>query len=74
MSLLEQDTTKKGRVDKEVKQMKFDADDDSGEYKIKTIRDNAVYTRESNQAIYQVSTIWSHKKDISRKKILKSQP
>ena len=48
MSLLEQDTTKKGRVDKEVKQMEFDVgDDDSGEYKVEAIRDNAVYARES---------------------------
>ena len=48
VSLLEQDTTKKGRVDKEVRQMEFDADDDeSGEYKVEAIWDSAVYARES---------------------------
>ena len=45
--LLEQDTTRKGRVDKEVRQMKFDAgDDESGEYEMEAIRDSAVYARE----------------------------
>ena len=34
VSLLEQDTTRKGRVNEEVRQIEFDADDDeSGEYK-----------------------------------------
>ena len=48
MSLLEQDTTKKGRVDKEVKQIEFDAgNNNSGEYKVKAIWDSAVYSRES---------------------------
>ena len=48
MSLLEQDTTRKGRVDKEVKQMEFNAgDDDSREYEVEAIWDSAVYTRES---------------------------
>ena len=48
MSLLEQDTTRKGRVDEEVRQMEFDAgDDDSGEYEVEAIRDSAVYARES---------------------------
>ena len=38
MSLLGQDTTKKGRVDKKARQIKLDADDDnSGEYKLEAI-------------------------------------
>ena len=48
VSLLEQDITKKGRVDKEVRQMEFDAgDNDNGEYKIEAIQDSAVYAKES---------------------------
>ena len=48
VSLLEQDTTRKGQVDKEVRQMKFDADNNnSREYEVKAIRDSAVSTRES---------------------------
>ena len=58
MSLLEQDTTRKGRVDEEVRQMEFDiGDDESGEYEVEAIWDK-------NQVIYQVSTIWYHGKDI----------
>ena len=38
VSLLEQDTTKKGRVDEEVRQIEFNIDDDeSGEYKVEAI-------------------------------------
>ena len=47
MSLLEQDTTRKGQVDKEVKQMEFNTGNNGEEYKVEVIRDNAVYTRES---------------------------
>ena len=48
MSLLEQDTTKKGWVDEEVRQIEFDAgDDESGEYEVEAIWDSAVYVRES---------------------------
>ena len=48
VSLLKQDTTRKGWVDEEAKQMEFDAgDNESGEYKVEAIRDSAVYTRES---------------------------
>ena len=48
VSLLEQDTTRKGRVDEEVRQIEFDAgDDESGEYEVEAIRDSAVYARES---------------------------
>ena len=48
VSLLEQDITRKGRVNEEVRQMEFDIDDDkSGEYKIEAIRDSAVYAKES---------------------------
>ena len=38
MSLLEQDTTRKGRVDKEVRQIEFDAgNNNSGKYKVEAI-------------------------------------
>ena len=37
MSLLEKDTTKKGWVDKKVKQINFDTDNNSGEYKVEAI-------------------------------------
>ena len=48
MSLLDQDTTKKRRVDEEVRQMEFDAgDNESGEYKVEAIRDSTVYAKES---------------------------
>ena len=48
ISLLKQNTIGNGRVDKKVKQMEFDVDDnDNGEYKIEAIWDSAVYTRES---------------------------
>ena len=46
MSLLEQDTTRKGRVHEENVE-ELDAGDDSGEYEVEAIRDNAVYARES---------------------------
>ena len=46
VSLLEQDTTRKGWVKEEVRQMEFDAGDDNGrEYKVKVIRHSAVYAR-----------------------------
>ena len=46
--MLENNNTKKGRVDEEVRQMEFDAGDDkSGEYKVEAIWDSAVYARES---------------------------
>ena len=48
VSLLEQNTTRKGRVDEKVRQMEFNAGDDgSGEFKVEAIRDIAVYARES---------------------------
>ena len=48
VSLLEQDTIRKGRVDENVRLMDFDAgDNESGEYKVEAIRDSAVYARES---------------------------
>ena len=46
--LLEHDTTKKGQMDEEVRQMEFDAgDDESEEYKVEAIWDSAVYVRKS---------------------------
>ena len=46
VSMLEQNTTKKGRVHEENAE-ELDAGDDSGEYKVEAIRDNAVYIKES---------------------------
>ena len=46
MSLLEQDTIRKGRVHEENAE-ELDAGDDSGEYEVEAIRDSAVYARES---------------------------
>ena len=47
VSLLEQNTTKKRRVDKKVRQMDFDTNNDGEKYKVEAIRDSAVYARES---------------------------
>ena len=48
MALLEQDTTRTGRVDEEVRQMEFNSgDDESGGYKVEAFRDCAVYAKES---------------------------
>ena len=47
MSLLEQDTTRKGRVDeKTVEQLEFEAGGDNEEYEVEGICNNAVYARE----------------------------
>ena len=46
VSLLEKETTKKGRVDKNVTELDA-GNNDSGEYKVETIRDSVVYARES---------------------------
>ena len=48
MLLLEQDTTRKGGVDKEVRQMEFDVGDDkNGEYEVEAIWESAIYVRKS---------------------------
>ena len=48
ISLLEQDTTRKGRVDeKTVEQLKFEASSDNKEYKVEGIYNIAVYAKES---------------------------
>ena len=48
MSLLEQDTTRKGRVNEKVGQMEFNTGNNkSGEYEVEIIWDSAVYARES---------------------------
>ena len=44
LSPLEQDTTRKGRVDNEIE---LDAGDNSGEYKVEAIWESTVYARES---------------------------
>ena len=46
--LLEQDTTKKGQIDKEVRQMEFDTGDNkSGKYEVEASWDSTVYVKES---------------------------
>ena len=47
ISLLEQDTIRKVRVDDENNVAELDAGNKSGEYKVEAIRDSAVYARES---------------------------
>ena len=48
LSLLEQETTKKGRVDeKTAEQLEFEAGGDNEEYEVEGICDSAVYARES---------------------------
>ena len=49
VSLLEHDTTRKGRVDEEIRQMKFNNNgngNNNREYKVEAIWDSAVYARE----------------------------
>ena len=46
MSLLEQDTTRKERVDEKVIELDFEAGD-SKKYEVETIWDSAVYARKS---------------------------
>ena len=48
MSLLEQDTIKKGRVDERTaEQLEFEAVDNNKEYELEGICDSTVYARES---------------------------
>ena len=47
MSLLKQNTTRKGQVDEKVRQMEFDIGDNSRKYEVETISDSTVYTKES---------------------------
>ena len=47
VSLLEQDTTKKGRVNDTQLDFEFEAGDDDKEYEVDGIRDSAVYAKES---------------------------
>ncbi len=48
VSLLEQDTTRKGRVDEATSQLEFEGDGGNGEeYEVEAIREGAVYARES---------------------------
>ena len=46
MSLLEQNTTRKGRVDENATELDV-GDDESKKYEMEAIRDSAVYARES---------------------------
>ena len=47
MLLLEQDTTRKGQVDKEIRQMEFDIGNEKEEYELEAIWDSVVYAKES---------------------------
>ena len=48
MSLLKQDTTRKRRVDeKTAEQLEFKAGGNNEEYEVESIRDSAVYAKES---------------------------
>ena len=47
MSLLEQITTRKGRVDEKTSQLEFEDDGEGKEYEFEAIRDSAVYAKES---------------------------
>lgn len=47
MSLLEQNITKKGQIDKAISQLKFDEGNNDGIYKVEAIRDSRVYTQGS---------------------------
>lgn len=53
MSLLEQNTIEKGRVDENTIQLEFD-DDVEKKYKIKEIWDIAVYARESEDHLLEL--------------------
>ena len=49
VSLLKQDITRKGRVDKMIRQMEFNAEDkNGGEYKVEVIQDSAVFAKETD--------------------------
>ena len=48
MSLLEQDTTRKGRVDKKTLQLEFQDDGEGKEYEFEAILNNVVYAKESD--------------------------
>ncbi len=45
MSLLEQDITRKGRVDETTSRLEFESDGDGEEYEVEAIRDSTVYAR-----------------------------
>ena len=47
MSLLEQDTTRKGRVDEKTSQLEFEDNDEGEEYEVEAIRNSVVYAKES---------------------------
>ncbi len=47
MSLLEKDTTRKGRVDETTSRLEFESNGNSKEYKVEAICDSIVYARES---------------------------
>ncbi len=52
MSLLEQDTTKKGQADETTSKVEFENNGNGKEYEIKEICDNAVYVKELDSGHY----------------------
>ena len=52
MSLLEQDTTKKGQVNENLTELDASGNN-SGKYKVEAIQDNAFYARESESGHLQ---------------------
>lgn len=58
MLLQKLNTIKKEEVNKNIKQINFDAgNNESGEYKVKAIQHNAAIKKSQNQIVYQISTI-----------------
>ena len=75
MSLLKQDTIKKGRVDENDVAELNAGNNEGGKHKVEAICDSAVTARsmqENQRVIYQSSTIWFFTKVIQKKKIPES--
>ena len=47
MFLLKQNITRKGQVDKKILQLEFEDNDEGKKYEVETIRNSAVYAKES---------------------------
>lgn len=67
MLLLEQNTIRKGQIDKNVTLLEFKAGDDE-EYEMEEIRNSAMFAKSPMRATYQESIIWSSEKAIPKKK------
>ena len=66
MSLLDQDTTRKGRVDENSTELDT-SDDKSGEYKVEAICNSAVYVRESAGYLPRLYYLVSSKSYLEKK-------